>query len=412
MLKLFFENSNFRAYLCFRTFSSIGGGMFGMFMMWVIHVQYQNPIYTGLAGAMFSALAIVNFLIGPFVDRNNKVAIIRMACLAQFMVVSAVLAVSIGRTSSVWFMLPMIFIFSAASLLKNPAFTALLPKIVASEDLIIANALGSIVATFVGLGIGVFLFLAMRGASDFTIIFIANAAVLLLALITSMFMKRVEPKKNGSEENSSLKEYLGELKEGLTFVSRGAVVFLLFALLAWDFAASVAYVNLPMFAEVHTGEAAGYIILAALSMVGSMIGAFLSRILGPKFDVWKIIAGTMIAAGVTRILFVNVIADDFSRAIQIYILYIGLATTALMIFETLMQKLPPKEMVARVDTISTSLIGITSVFGALLGGILGSALPNVDYVFIIQGIAYITIGVFVCIPRCIRVLPKISEGEE
>ena len=49
MLKLFFENHNFRSLTLFTTFGGIGRGMFSIFMMWAIHAMYENPIYTGIA---------------------------------------------------------------------------------------------------------------------------------------------------------------------------------------------------------------------------------------------------------------------------------------------------------------------------------------------------------------------------
>ncbi|MCL1998250.1 MAG: MFS transporter [Turicibacter sp.] len=403
MLKIFFENSKFRNYLFLSCFSRIGGGIFAMFMMWVIHFQYQNTFYTGLAGAMFALIAITNFLIGPFVDRHHKISIIRWACFVQFCVVGAVLFFSVNQQPSVWLLMPMIFLFSAAGLIKNPAFTALLPKIVTSDDLIKANAFINISTTIAGLCIGLFLYFALQNFADFSLVYMTNAAVLFVALVISMFIKNSETFEQANPA------YFAELKQGLTFVRHGVLAFLVVTLLVWDFSASAAYVNLPMFAEIHTGEASGYIVLAALAMVGGVVGAYISRILAPKLEIWKILGGTLIAAGITRIIFVNLISENFSNAIYMYIFYTGLAAAASLVITTLLQKLPPKGMIARISTITTSLLGVTSVLGSLLGGVLGTLLANVDYIFIIQGASYIVIGVFVCVPKSIRLLPKITE---
>ena len=409
MLKLFSENKKFRNYLMFTVFNSVGGGIFAIFMIWVIHSQYQNPFYTGLAGFMFAVMTITNFIVGPFVDRRNKANLLRTTCFVSFIVVSLILAASLTYMPGVWFLLAMILIKAAAGLISRPAGTALMPRIVGSEDLIKANALMSIVSIFVGLGIGAFLYVAMVRGADFTLVFAVNAAVLLIALAFSFFIDSAESIKSESKSTAPLKAYFSELKEGFAFVKGGVIMLLALAVLAQDIAASVAYVNVPMLAQIHTGEASAYIILTALAMIGGLLGAYMSRIFGPKLDIWKILAVCFIFAGLARILFVNVIPDNFTRALLIHAFYIGMGSTTGIFFDTLIQKLPPKHLVARVSAIIVSLVGVTSAFGALLGGIIGTVVPDIDMIFIAQGSTYMIIGLFVSMSKRIRDLPKIND---
>jgi MFS family permease len=256
---------------------------------------------------------------------------------------------------------------------------------------------------------GAFLYFAMAGGAEFELVYVVNVAVLLIALIASIFVKSNEPKKTEIKEKSHLKTYFTELKEGFTFARRGVMMVLILMFLTVDLFASVAYVNVPMLAQVHTGEASAYILLTALALIGGLIGSYITRIIGPKFEVWKVFVGCLVLAGIARIIFVNVLPDNFTRALWIYAIYIGLGSTVGMFFGTLEQKLPPKHMVARISTITISLFGITSAFGALLGGIMGNLLPNVDMIFIIQGASYIAIGLCVCLSKRIRNLPKIDD---
>ena len=410
MSKLFLENGNFRNFLLFQTFRSISSGIFSIFMMWMIHFEYQNPFYTGAVGFMFAFPFVASFIIGPFVDRRNKVTLMRIACFVQFVIAGLLLVIPFSFSPGIWFFLLAIFIFYIALVIDQPAETALLPMIVSNEDLIKANALIRIVATLFGLGIGVFLYLTIDSNGGFQVVYAVNVAVLLIALVFSAFLRSPEPKKPETPANKAIfKTYFAELKQGLIFVRRGVMLFLIVFLVFMDIFASVAYVNLPMFAQIHTGEASGYIILTALAMVGGILGSYISRIVGPKLEVWKIFVACFILAGIARIIFVHVIAQDFSRALWIFILYIGLGSTIGMFFRTLMQKLPPKHMIARVNTITTSLFSISSALGALLGGLLGTLIANVDTVFIIQGISYIVIGVCVCLTGPIRKLSKIDD---
>ncbi|MCL1788660.1 MAG: MFS transporter, partial [Defluviitaleaceae bacterium] len=322
-----------------------------------------------------------------------------------FIITGLLLVVPLVFSPGVWFFLFVMLAFQTTLAIDRPAETALLPTIVDSEDLLKANALISIVATLFGLAIGAFLYLALANDGGFYIVYVANAAVLLIALLFSAFLR--SPKT--TETPTERLQYFSELKAGLVFIKQSVALFLIAFFIFQDIFASIAYVNLPQFAELHTGQASGYIILTALAMVGGLIGSYISRILSPKFEVWKILVACFILAGIVRIIFVNVIPQDFSRALWLYVLYVGLGSTFGMFFHTLMQKLPPKPMIARVNTITTSLFSAVGALGALLGGLLGMLVSNVDTIFIIQGVSYIVIGVAMCLSKPIRTLPKIDE---
>jgi MFS family permease len=106
-----------------------------------------------------------------------------------------------------------------------------------------------------------------------------------------------------------------------------------------------------------------------------------------------------------RVLFVIVIADNFVRALLIFVLYAGLTSAMGLLYRVITQKVPPKELISRVDTNFASASAIAAAVGSLVGGYLGNALPNVDYVFFLQGGAYVVIGILLCFS------PKIREME-
>ena len=407
MLKLFLVNHNFRSYLLFQTFSSIGSGIFSIFLMWVVHSQFQNPFYTGVAGFMFAVSGIASFIVGPFVDKHSKVILIRVVTLVQFGIVGLLYMFPDAFYARVWFLLFAILIYDAALTVGSPAKTALLPTVVDGEDLVKANALIRIIATVVGLGIGYFLYTTMAGSADFELVYMINTIILFIALVMSIFLKSgTEPQK---PESAALKGYISELKVGFKFVKRGVVLHLILIFLLTGVFGSVAAVNLPAFAELHSGAASGYILLLALGMVGGVLGSYVARFVGSKFELWKIFVIGLIATGITRIIFVNIIANDFSRALRIVILYSALGSIAGIFYGTLLQKLPPKNIIARVNAINTSLFSIATSIGALLGGLAGTFISDVNNVFIMQGISYIIIGLGMLFSKHLRKLPKIND---
>lgn len=411
MQKLFAQNRNFRSLLLFVTFGGIGRGMFSIFMMWVVHALYQNPMYTGLAGFMFGAPLVASFIFGPLVDRWDKAKVLRVVEFVKFCVVIIILLAHIFYYPGIWLLLPAILIFSIASLFGSPAFTALLPRIVDGEDLVKANVLINITSVAGGLGLGAGLLILMAGDANFAWIYGINATVLLVSVLFALMLRYKEPvdaeKKNGG---SALTSYLEELKTGFSFVKAGVMLPIVVTTMSMSFFSDVVYVNFPMFAEVHLGTASGYVLLSALALTGSLVGSYICRAVDSKFELWKILVAAFIFAGIVRIVFVNMIADYRAGGLLLYVLYGGIGSAIGIFYQVLTQKLPPKNLISRVATTITSMSAIAAAIGALAGGLLGTFL-NVDTVFLIQGGSYIIIGVLLCFSRQVRKLPKIRELE-
>jgi len=229
----------------------------------------------------------------------------------------------------------------------------------------------------------------------------------MLAMLFSFFVK-----DNSVKTDSPPKSYLSELKAGFAFIRKGIMLPLVVVSLLIGLFASIAYVNLPAFAEYHIGSADGYILLTALSLVGGAIGSYIIRAISHAFAIWKILIAAFILAGIARIIFVHIIATDFTSSIWIYILYIGSSATIGVIFQALMQKLPPKTIIARIDTITTSLYGIIAAIGSFIGGILGTILENINTTFIIQGASYIILALILYLSKHVRSLTKIQNINE
>lgn len=404
MLIIFFQNRNFRNFLLYQAFCGIGRGIFAIFMMWVVHFQYQNSMYTGIAGFMFAFPNVASFIAGPFVDRRSKVALIRAACYAQLCIAGLLLALSLTFQPAVWFLFIAIFVFQVANMISSPAETAYLPTIVDSDDLIKANAFIRITATIVGLSIGTLLYLLMARGAEFFVAYAINTSVLFIALVFSIFIKSAS-----TAEKPTNKNYFTQLKDGLEYVKKGVIAHLVLVFMLTSIMGNMAYVNLPMFAEIHTGEASGYIIFTAIGLVGGILGSYIARAIGAKYKLSVIFICGFIAMGIARIIFVNIIDDNFRRALWILALYAGLGSAVGIFFDSLQQKLLPEKIIGRVSTINTSLFSIAASIGALLGGVLGAILPNVDTVFVIQGAAYIIIGLCLCFSSHVRMLPKSNE---
>jgi len=390
----------------YQFFSSIGGAMFSMFILLSVHLIYQNPIYTGIAGFLMAAPRIISFAVGPVVDRRNKITIMRLTTFLEFLVLSLLAFTPLQEHLGVLFMFAVIFAYNIAALFENPAGTALLPQIVHEEEILQANSLIDSVAMVGGIAIGVVLFTSLAGEINFSFLYGFSAVFVALAFVSSLFLRIVTVKESTEEPPPS--NYLQDLKEGAKFIKRNILLYTILAVVAIDFFGEIAYVNRPMFLEYHVG-AQGYVLFSLMTLVGGVIASSFVGMLGNKFKVGKFVFTLLLLSGVVRIVFALLVPIQLIGALISMISFAALAFSADIIFSSLNQKIPPKDMVGRVDTISRTFVAIFIAIGAFAGGFLGSIVPDAGHIFIYQGISYVVIGVVIILISSIRKLPKMNE---
>ncbi|MCL2202158.1 MAG: MFS transporter, partial [Oscillospiraceae bacterium] len=379
--------------------------MFSIFMLLSMHLLYQNPIYTGVAAFLMAAPHVFSFAAGPIVDRRNKVSIMRLTTLLEFSVLALLSLSPLQEYLGVMFMFSVVLAFSMSALFEVPAGTALLPQLVQEEKIMEANSLIQIVSLVGGVTIAAVLFYHLGGEPDHRFIYGLSAAFVALAFVASLFLKDPAVKTKEGEPPPS---YLQDLKDGAKFIRRSILLYTTIAVVALSLFAEITIVNRPMFFEYHVG-AQGYVVFVVMALIGGIIASAFVGALGKRFRVGQFIFMALIIASVVRIAFVLVLPVQFAGGIALMILYSTLAISSGLVFTSLRQKIPPKDMVGRVDTISRTFEALFVTIGALAGGFLGSVVPVVDYIFIFQAVAYAVIALFLILVPSIRKLPKINE---
>lgn len=380
--------------------------MFQMFILLSVHLIYENPIYTGMAGFLIAAPLVISFAVGPIVDRRNKVTIMRLTTFLEFAVLSLLAFTPLQEQIGILFMLVVIFAFSMAALFEVPSSTAFLPQIVREEDILQANSLINIVAMVGGIAIGVVLFTSLAGDVDFSFLYGFSAVFIALAFVFALFLKNPAIKE-GAEKSQS-PNYLQDLKQGAKFIRHSALLFILITTVMMNFAGEITYVNRPMFLEHHVG-AQGYVLFSLAALVGGVIASSFVGILGKRFKIGNLIFILIVGAGIVYIMHALLVPVHLTRALIAMAAFSALASAAGIVFSSLYQKIPKKDMVARVTTISTTFNAIAVALGAFVGGFLGSIVPNVDDLFVYRGISLVVIGVLIILIPSIRRLPKMDE---
>jgi len=373
-------------------------------MLLSVHLIYQNPIYTGIAGFLIAVPFVFSIAVGPVIDRNSKPAIMRWTTLIEFAALALLAFSPLHDQIGILFLFAIILVVATAALFESPAGTALLPQVVEGEKIVKANSLMQIAQLLGGIFVAGLLVMALRGGADsnFSIIYGASAVFLAVAFIFALFLR--EPVKKEASEKPKEQSYFSDLKAGAKFLRRNVLLFIVIAYVSMAMFGEIAAVNRPMFFEYYAG-AQGYIVFGIMGMIGGIVASILMGALGEKLKVGRLLFVLMLLAGAIRIVFVQVLPLSFAGALIILIFYAAFSSSAGIIFSSLKQTIPPKDMVGRVTTISTTFAAIAVAIGALVGGFLGSIVPVVDHIFIFHGISYVVIGVYIILVPSVRKLP-------
>ncbi|MCL2190186.1 MAG: MFS transporter [Defluviitaleaceae bacterium] len=406
MLSLFKSNRQFRILLAYQIFSGLGGGVFGMFMLLSIHLLYQNPMYTGIAGFLMAAPAVFSFAVGPLVDRKNKVTIMRLTTLLEFFVLALVTFTPLMEQIGVIFMFGVIVVYCTAALFENPASNALLPQIVKEDEILPANSLIQIAALTGGIGIAVILFTALGEDMNLRYIYGLSTVLLAMAFASALFLR--DPSAKKEKDSVITVRFKQDLLEGISFLRGNVLRFIALAFIARMFVAEMGAVNMPRFAETHVG-AQGYIVFTMVALVSGIFASFFAGLVGKKLNVGWILFALTVLGGVSRIIFVLVLPNVYIAGLLALATYALLLNIGGITFRSMMQKLPPKDKVGRVDTLFTTFAAIFVALGALAGGFIGRAVEVVDHVFILQGTGYAIIGILLFLVPVVRKLPKLDE---
>ena len=404
MLELLRKNKMFRVLLSYQFFSAIGGAMFSMFILLSVHLIYENPIFTGIAGFLMAAPRMISFLVGPIVDRRNKVAIMRLTTFLEFLVLALLAFTPLQESFGVLFMFAVIFVYNMAALFENPAGTAYLPQIVQEDEILRANSMINIIAMAGGIMIGIVLFSAVRDEVNFTFLFGFSAVFIALAFCCSLFLKHPGVRKTVDSKPN----YATDLKEGGMFIKSNLLFYAIIAVVVMGFFGEISYVNRPQFLEYHVG-AQGYVVYIMMALIGGIIASSIVGKFGNKFKLGWLVFILFLLTAVARVVFVLALPSHYIGGFVMAIMFSALATSIGIIFTTLNQKAPPENMVGRVDTITSTFVAVAATVGALVGGFLGSIVPVVDHIFIFQGISYIVVGTFLFLVPSFRRLPRLNE---
>ena len=258
--------------------SSVGTWMQKLAQSWLVLEISDSPFMLGLDAFLGEIPIFLFSLVGGVVaDRMDRRTLLIGGQLVQMGCAFTLAALFFLDVVQVWHILCLSFTVGLAQAFGGPAYLALIPSLVKSDDLPNAIALNSIqfnVARVLGPVLGGLALTRFGAAWCFTINGLSYLAVIgtLIAIHA-----RFEPRK-------TTESMLESMKEGIRFIrARGAMESLIALAFCMTVLGIPVVVFLPVFArDVFQGGPQVYTLLMSLSGAGSIVGALVVAGLGHK----------------------------------------------------------------------------------------------------------------------------------
>lgn len=365
-----------------RIVTNIGDSIYFIAAMWLVYDLSGSAFYSGLAGFLTQIPNILQFLIGPLVDRwPIRRTLVWTQALQAVLILLIPLAAWQGflTVTLVLLLMPLLACIDAFA---YPTETKALPLVLKKEELPAGNALFSFAYQGVDLIFHAIagVLLAFFGA---TLLFIIDSFTFCIAFLLFSFIKIPHQKAQtamSGTARSAIHSYLTELKEGLKILFTTILAAALFGAVLCNLAIGAAMAVMPAFADERQGAAVYGLYLASMSC-GALIGA-LSAASFSKLPIGKATIFTMsLAAAIWA-------AAAFVPWTWLSVILFGLAWVPVgcinVTFATMLQTLLPVSMIGRVTSASASFSTIATPLGSLTGGYAATHIP-VTWVFCAAG---------------------------
>ena len=435
-MRALLSNRNFTRLFAGRLVTNAGDSLYFIAAMWLVYDLTGNEFYSGLAGFLTMAPQALQALSGPLVDRWNVKHLLVATQLVQAVLILAIPVAAWTGTLTVWVVLAVMPLLSLLNQFVYPAQSALLPRIVADDELVAANSAFSMAYQGVDAAFNAVsgLLVAVRGA---TVIFLVDSATFVAAAL--LFATLALPDRAGAEAavaeggtdpavatdgGDDADGDLGvveSLREGAAFV-RGSVLFpMLAGSLVINFTFGAAIAVLPSYGDVvaaasgplagvlggAVGGASAYGLLMAALGGGMFVGALAANAVSDR-AFGRLAVVTMAVGGVAWL--AAVYASTPAATVPLFALALVPAGITNVLIVSMIQSLVPDALLGRVMGVVGSVSAFATPFGALAGGAVAAATgPTV--VMYAGGVGLLFLAAYNLAVPSIRRLPAVSDVE-
>ncbi|WP_227380086.1 MFS transporter [Haladaptatus halobius] len=380
------QNQQFRYLLTGRTISILGDGLYNVAAMWLVFELTGSTFYTGLAGFLAQAPGILQFLVGPLVDRAQLDRVLFLSEVVQGILVLLIPLAAFLNHLNVYAVLVVMPLLAISNLFAGPAQQATLPRLVDDERLVRANSVFSVATKAVDA--------AAKGVAGILIAFIGAVSLYLVnagtfAVTAICFGILSVPHRTAETTDFDLTTYRAELLDGITVLIESVAGHMLIASLMANFLMGVTLAILPAFAA-HIGGAETYGLLLAGLTIGVVLGSVSASMVDHLPLGWLTIGGFVCSS----VLWLGAIVIP-GRVPTILLLTvsripIGIYSVCVL---AVLQTAIPNELLGRVTAVISSATNIVVPAGLLCGGVLGEYISS-ESVMVAGGIGIFLMAMY------------------
>ncbi|WP_234122211.1 MFS transporter [Clostridium hydrogenum] len=341
---------------------------------------------TGSAAKFASVLAVTilpQIILGPicgvfadWFDRKKMMIVLD--------IISGLIVISMGVMYKVNGILPMSYIYFAVialavvSLLYSSAASAVIPGIVAKEELLKANSINATTTTIPELGSALVSGIIF-GFFGIYYVLIINAFSFFSSALIELFINI--PKNTRKIEKFDFKQFTNDFKEGLAFIKNEKLIlkivisaFVINFALSPLFSTGLTYIlkKLLFVSDAALGT------LDSIVALGALAGSILAGAIGKKCKVEKIFGVTIISFGVivmflafALLLFCNGVLSPIVTLASIIFISVLMTVQGMVInilISTLFQSNTPMEMMGRAGSVLSTVCTAAMPVGQIVIG--------------------------------------------
>ncbi len=375
-------DARFAAYWLAQTISLFGDRLHQVALGVLVYAVTNSPLATGL---VFLVATLPNILLGPiagtFVDRWEHKRVMIASDLIRAVLV---IAIPFAAQMNIVYVYPLVFVITAVSLFFRPAKVALLPRIVADEDVMAANSAtwtADTLADILGFPIaGLFVAFLGVAAGSLGLAFFADSATyvlsaLLLAGIAVAPLVRDQTPRAGN----AVRNFLGEVAAGWHFLRGQAALMqntLISALaqltVGVTLALTVVYARDALDGTI-IGYPQNYAAIDTAIGLGNLVGGLAVGVVGARLKKGWLVVGGFIVMGLGTIVFGltnNVVLALVASTV------VGIANLVYIIpTQTMFMEKTPIELLGRVIAFRSTLVFGSMTFAMGLAGVLAESVP-------------------------------------
>lgn len=404
-----YKNVSFLRFFFGRITTNLGDSLYIIGAMWLVHDLTSSTLFTGLAGFLLRSPQMIGFLAGPVVDRLDRRRVLVVTQIVQGVFVLSVPVLSAFDRLTVWVVLAVMPTLALVSRFQYPAQSALLPQIVADDQLVRANSLFKITGRSANIAFnsaGGFI-IAVIGAVPlflFNSITFAVATLFFIGLRLPHAEEDDKPEDNEGDSAEIVDQYLTDLKEGFDYLRGSLFIPIGIGAMIINFGSGVVTAVFPAFAGTLGGPEMYGLLMASVTVgnLGGSAGSWLVE----DIPYGKVAIGGFSITGAALIGAVA-LGGGFTTPVLIAVAFLPTGAFNVLL-GSLLQSSVEQDYLGRVSSTFSSLTMLTLPLGSLAGGVVGDLFGPGSGIYLMGVATFVLVAYFTLNAR-IRTLPCVSD---